>query len=82
MLVVVVELPASAATAVVPAELVPFEPTMYMVGLEFNIIVNNIKVMLSHSVYLNTLFLGRYGPLSYYPVLLHILQPETDKCPT
>ena len=34
-----------------------------VVGLEFNSPVNCIKVMLSRSVYLTTLFLGRVSPI-------------------
>ena len=36
----------------------------WLAGLEFNDPVNTIKVMLSWSVYLSTLFLGRLSPLS------------------
>ena len=49
-------------------------PLKWLVGLEFNAPVNTIKVLLSQSVYLTTLFLGRK------PVLVHILLPETDNC--
>ena len=34
-------------------------PEGWLVGLEFNGRVNNIKVILSQSVYLTTLFLGQ-----------------------
>ena len=34
------------------------------------------------SVYQTTLFLGRLSPLSGWPVLVHILSPETDNCPS
>ena len=49
-----------------------------LVGLEFNGPVKIIRVMLSQSVYLTTLFLGRFSPLSGKSVFVHILQPETD----
>ena len=35
-----------------------------------------IRVMLSWSVYLTTLFLGRHSPLSTYQLFVHILSPE------
>ena len=44
-----------------------------LVGLVFNGPVNTVKVMLSMSVYLTTLVLGRFSPLSSQPVLVHIL---------
>ena len=34
------------------------------------------------SIYLTTLFLGRLSPLSGSPVLVHILPPEIDNCPS
>ena len=40
-----------------------------LVGLEFNSPVNTVRVMLSWSVYLTTLFLGRLSPLSGYQYL-------------
>ena len=46
-------------------------------GVEFNGPVNTIQVMLSRSV-----FLDRLQPISSYPVLVHILLPETDNCPS
>ena len=36
----------------------------------------------AQSVYLTTLFLGRLSPLSSQPVLVQILSPETDNCPS
>ena len=36
-----------------------------LIGLKFNGPVNTIKIMLSRSVYLTTLFLGRFSPLSH-----------------
>ena len=57
--------------------------TIDLVGLEFNKPVNTIKVMLSLSVYLTMLFLGRLSRLSGKPVPVHILLSETDKnCPS
>ena len=50
-----------------------------LVGWQFNGPVNTIKVMLSQSVYLTTLFLDRLSPLSGYPVLVHILSPGWSK---
>ena len=41
-----------------------------------------IKVMAGWSVYLATLCLGRYGPLRGLPVLVYILLPQTDNCPS
>ena len=34
----------------------------------------------SGGLYLTTLFLRSLSPLSGYPVLVHILSPETDNC--
>ena len=39
--------------------------------------VNTIKVILSQSVYLNTLFLGKLNPLNSYLVLVYILSLTT-----
>ena len=48
----------------------------------FNGPVSTIKVMSSQSVCLTTLFLGRLSLLSDKPVLVHIVLPESDNCPT
>ena len=48
-------------------------PGSRMVGLELNSPVNTIKVMLSPSVYLTKLFLGKLSLLSSWPVTVHIL---------
>ena len=52
--------------------------------LEFYGAINTtcIKVISNWQVYLTTYFLGRLSPLSYLPVLVHILSPETDNCPS
>ena len=41
---------------------VPCEGLRVLFGLESNGLVNTMKVMLSRSVYLTTLFLGRLNP--------------------
>ena len=53
-------------------------PRHTLVGLEFNGPVNTTKVNSS----LTTLFQARLSPLSGSPVLVHILSPETDNCPS
>ena len=40
------------------------------------------KVVPSQSVYLYTPFLGRFSPLSCWPVLVHTLSTETNNCPS
>ena len=52
----------------------------YLIGLEYYVPVNTIKVTSSWSFYLTTILLGRLSPLSSQPVLEHILSPETDNC--
>ena len=44
--------------------------------------VNTLKLMYSQSVNLLTNFLGRLNPLSSLPVLVRILSPVTDNCPS
>ena len=51
------------------------------IGLEFNGLVNTIKVMLNRSVYLTTLLLGWLSPVSDKPICVPILSQETDNCP-
>ena len=48
--------------------------------LEFYGLVNTVKVMLSQSVNLLTLFQGRLSSLSGEPVLMHILLPVIENC--
>ena len=53
-----------------------------VMGLVGWVWVYTIKVMLSQSVYLTTLFMGRLSPLKHLPEHLHILLPETDNYPS
>ena len=41
---------------------------------------NIIKVMLSRSVNLPTLFLGRVSPLKWLTIIVHIVLPVTNNC--
>ena len=54
---------------------------LFWLKLEFYRPVNTVMVMLSWSVNLLKLFLGRLSPLSSLPVLVHILSPVTDNSP-
>ena len=57
------------------------EPLGWLV-LSLKALSTLVKVTLSLQVYLSTLFLGMRSPPSGYPILVHILLPETDNCPS
>ena len=50
----------------------------WLVGWEFNGLVNTINAMSNRPVYLTTLFLDWLNSLSGQPVLGHILPPKPD----